>query len=62
VAIALRDRDAQRPVPGGSPRPLAYAPGGDPLHPLRGLPRAWAARIPSPGPRGTAGPRREGLM
>jgi len=27
------------------------SPGGDPLLPLRGIPRAWAARIPTPTPR-----------
>jgi len=42
--------------PSGTP-----SPGGDPLHPLRGLPRAWAARIPTPAPPGYRGAPARGV-
>jgi len=58
----LRDRRAQRRDPGDSPESHGYAPGGDPLHPLRGFTPRLGGADSHPGPRGTAGPRREGLM
>jgi len=57
----LRDRRSQRRDPGGSPGPHGYSPGGDPLHPLRGLPRAWAARFPTPAPAGNRGAPARGV-
>jgi len=46
----------------GQRGPATLPPGGDPLHPLRGLPRALAALGQGDPPRPGTGPRREGLM
>jgi len=48
--------------PGGRPGSLRFPRGETPLAPIRGSPGAWTALPPRPRPRGTAGPRREGLM
>jgi len=47
----------QRGTPGRG-APLRSRPGGDPLLPLRGIPRAWAARIPTPAPGYRGAPAR----